>query len=168
MTLLAFVLCACTSPEPARTPAAAENRFAQAATAPLNDLNVVRAEIPAVLAAAQKAPYEPPSERSCAVLTTEVMALDAVLGADLDLPATPNNAGLVERGSSAVGNVAADALRSAAEGLIPFRSWVRKLSGAERYSKEVAAAIAAGTVRRSFLKGMGLAIGCQAPAAPLR
>jgi hypothetical protein len=37
---------------------------------------------------------------------------------------------------------------------------VRKLSGAERYSKQVAAAIAAGTVRRAFLKGMAQASAC--------
>jgi len=40
------------------------------------------------------------------------------------------------------------------ESLIPYRSWVRKLSGAERASKAVAAAISAGMVRRGFLKGM--------------
>jgi hypothetical protein len=51
---------------------------------------------------------------------------------------------------------------------VPFRGWVRKLSGAERYSKEVAAAIAAGTVRRAYLKGLGEAKGCAAPAAPSR
>jgi hypothetical protein len=45
---------------------------------------------------------------------------------------------------------------------------VRKLDGAERHSKEVAAAIAAGSVRRAFLKGVGQALGCQAPAAPMQ
>jgi hypothetical protein len=70
--------------------------------------------------------------------------------------------GLVERG----GDTAADLLRGTAEGVVPFRGWVRKLSGAERYAKEVAAAIAAGTIRRAFLKGLGQATGCPAPAAP--
>lgn len=54
----------------------------------------------------------------------------------------------------------------AAEGIVPFRGWVRKLSGAERYAKEVAAAITAGTIRRAYLKGLGQAAGCAAPAAP--
>jgi hypothetical protein len=57
-------------------------------------------------------------------------------------------------------------VRGAAQGIVPYRSWVRKLSGAERYSKEVAAAITAGGVRRSYLKGFGQAGGCPAPAAP--
>jgi hypothetical protein len=52
--------------------------------------------------------------------------------------------------------------------VIPFRGWVRKLDGAERHSKEVAAAIAAGSVRRAFLKGVGQTLGCAAPAAPLQ
>jgi hypothetical protein len=49
-----------------------------------------------------------------------------------------------------------------------FRGWVRKLSGAERYSKQVAAAIAAGSIRRAFLKGLGQAAACPVPATPLR
>ena len=46
------------------------------------------------------------------------------------------------------------------DGVIPLRSWVRKLSGAERHSKAVAAAIAAGTMRRPYLKGWARAAGC--------
>jgi hypothetical protein len=45
--------------------------------------------------------------------------------------------------------VVAGAVQKAAEGVVPFRGWVRKLAGAERYSRQVAAAIAAGTVRRA-------------------
>lgn len=131
----------------------------QAATQPLQDLNVVRAEIPPALVAAQKSPYALPADRSCAAIGTEVQALDAVLGADLDTPSTERNPSLVERG-------AGDALRNAAEGVIPFRGWVRRLTGAERYSREVAAAIAAGTIRRAYLKGFGQSAGCAVPAAP--
>ncbi len=80
--------------------------------------------------------------------------------------ATENNPSLIERGSNAVSDAAGNALEGAAESVIPFRGWVRKLSGAERYSKEVAAAIAAGTIRRAFLKGLGHGEGCQATGAP--
>ena len=139
---------------------------AQAATAPLSDLNLVHAPIPPVLAQAQRGPYAAPAERSCAALTTEVKALDAALGADLDTPPAPGDPGLVERGAGAAGDAAVGAIRSAAEGVVPFRGWVRKLSGAERYSREVAAAIAAGTVRRAYLKGVGQSLGCSTPAAP--
>jgi hypothetical protein len=136
-----------------------EKNVRDAATTPLSDLNVVRADIPPVLAAAQKAPYTAPADKSCAALTTDVQALDAALGADLDAPATGSNPSLIERGAN-------DALRNTAEGVIPFRGWVRKISGAERYSREVAAAIAAGTIRRAYLKGIAQAGGRQPPASP--
>jgi hypothetical protein len=160
---LAFVLVACAAPEASR-----EKEFTQAATAPLSDLNLVNAEIPAALAAARKGPYAPPIDATCAGLAAEVTTLDSLLGPDLDTQVSPSNPGLVERGVEALGNAAIGAVRGSAERIVPYRSWVRKLSGAERYSKEVAAAIAAGTIRRSFLKGLGHAGGCQAPAAPRR
>ena len=138
----------------------------QAAATPFNDLNLVRADIPAALMVASKAPYAPPVQKTCPAITADVQALDAALGADLDTPATASNPSLIERGTGAAGNAAVGALRGAAEGVIPFRGWVRKLSGAEKYSREVAAAIAAGTIRRAYLKGVGQSMGCTAPAAP--
>jgi hypothetical protein len=146
--LAALALAACASKDAGST-----------AATPLADVNVVRAEIPPVLQAAQKAPYAAPADRSCAALTTDVHELDAALGADLDTPSTERNPSLIERGGNEV-------LKSAAESVIPFRGWVRKLSGAERYAREVAAAITAGTVRRAYLKGLAQAAGCAAPPAP--
>lgn len=171
MSLLAA--CSTSSPPPATTsgasqPATPASQIAGAATAPLNDLNLVRADIPPVLAAARRDPYLTPDPLSCDALGAGIHALDEVLGADLDTPPTPGNPGLIERGTSAAGNAAVGALRGAAEGVVPFRGWVRKLTGAERYSREVAASIAAGTVRRAYLKGLGLARGCTVPAAPRR
>jgi hypothetical protein len=142
------------------------DQITQAATTPFSDLNLVRADIPPVLAAAQKAAYAVPADSSCPALASEVRSLDAALGADLDTPSTASNPSLIDRSSNAVSDAAGNALKGAAESVIPFRGWVRKLSGAERYSREVAAAIAAGTIRRAFLKGLGHAAGCLAPGAP--
>jgi hypothetical protein len=163
------LLAACGSTPPSNGPdlqTRTNTQITDAASTPFSDLNLVRADIPPVLAAAQKAPYAVPADRSCPALASDVRSLDAALGADLDTPATPNNPSLIDRGSNAVSDAAGGALKGAAESVIPFRGWVRKLSGAERYSREVAAAIAAGTIRRAFLKGLGLAAGCQAPGAP--
>jgi len=166
---LALCLAGCAaSPETAKGAAKEGVQVQKAIEAPLADLNLVREKIPAVLLAAVKAPYALPSQRACPDLANEVQALDAALGPDLDTPPSNANPGLVERGTTLVGNAANDALRGAAESVIPFRGWVRKLDGAERHSKEVAAAIAAGSVRRAFLKGVGQTLGCQAPAAPLQ
>jgi hypothetical protein len=143
-----------------------QSRIGTAATTPLNDLNVVRTDIPVVLEQARQEPYVVPVDQSCDALTLQVRKLDEVLGADLDTPPSESNPGLIERGSDTAGNAAIGALQRTAEGIVPFRGWVRKISGAEQYSRRVAAAIAAGTVRRAFLKGLGVAHGCvwSAPA----
>lgn len=148
----ALVLSACAS--------SSQDKVAAAATTPLSDLNVVRADIPDVLKAAAAAPYAPPADASCAGLAAGIHALDEVLGPDIDAPASSANPGLLDRGEDA----ATGALQRTAEGVIPFRGWVRKLSGAERYARHVSAAITAGGVRRGYLKGLAAAKACPAPA----
>ena len=135
-----------------------QDKVSTAATTPLSDLNVVRADIPDVLKAAAAAPYAPPADASCPGLAAGIRALDEVLGPDLDAPHTSGNPGLLDRGEDA----ATGALQRTAEGVIPFRGWVRKLSGAERYARHVSAAITAGGVRRGFLRGLAAAKACTA------
>lgn len=131
-----------------------------AVTAPLNDLNIVHSDIPELLRQAQRQPYAMPADQGCDALSAQVGQFDAVLGADLDAPASDASPSLVERGADVARNEAVGALQRTTEGIIPFRGWVRKLSGAERYSRQVSAAIAAGTARRAFLKGVRAAQGC--------
>jgi hypothetical protein len=164
LSVLALAACA-----PATGPG---DPLGRAVTAPLSDLNIVQAEIPPALVAAKNAPYQTPVDASCDGIEAEVKELDAVLGADLDTRQTAINPSLIERGVDAASDAAVDAavgtVRGTAEAIVPYRRWVRKLSGAEKYSREVAAAISAGAVRRSFLKGHGDARGCLVPAAPRR
>jgi hypothetical protein len=173
--LLVLALVACSKPRatptahsgvPGEVTAPLSKQVSLAAESPLNDFNLVRTKIPPVLLLAQKAPYASPVDPSCDGLAQEIRALDAALGPDLDAPSTSGDRGLLERGKSEAGEAAAGALRHTAEGLIPFRGWVRKLSGAERYSKQVLQAITAGIVRRAYLKGLGQARGCPVPATP--
>lgn len=168
---VACLLAACASQPAADKPsetAATARQIETAATTPLTDLNLVRAKIPEALKAARQAPYAPPQPAGCPALLDAVKALDAALGPDLDTPATPDDPSLVERGGEVVQQAAVGAVRGAAEDVVPFRGWVRRLTGAERHSREVAAAIAAGTIRRAYLKGLGDAAGCPVPAAPRR
>jgi hypothetical protein len=174
LAILALAACSQPQPQPIHEYAKPESRtdaqILDAATTPLSDLNIVRAEIPSALVAALKGPYARPADASCTGIAAEIRGLDAVLGADLDTPVTPINPSLIQHGVDMASELAVDAamgaVRGAAAGIVPYRHWVRKLSGAERYSKEVAAAIAAGGVRRSYLKGFGQASGCPTPAAP--
>jgi len=152
VAILALTACASSS----------QDKVANAATTPLSDLNVVRADIPEVLRSAAAAPYAPPADASCTGIAAGIQALDEVLGPDLDVPVTKGNTGLLERGEDA----ATGALQRTAEGVIPFRGWIRKLSGAERYARQVSAAITAGGVRRGFLRGLSVAKACVAATPP--
>ncbi len=125
---------------------------------PLKDLNLVKKDIPPVLAALEGQPYKPPADATCTGLAKEVVALDEVLGPDLDAA--------TDTGPSA-SRSAAKALTQASHSLVPYRSWIRKLSGAEKRAERLAAALLTGTARRAFLKGLGAAQGCEPPAAPL-
>ncbi len=168
-----------TPPEQGRAPDAAgkpgliaQSGVVQTATQPLNDLNLMKSRIPPVLTAAQQGPYAVPADSSCAALQLELLALDLALGPDIDASATGgSDPGLMGKAVDFVGDAAMDSVRgtvnSVVDGVIPLRSWVRKLSGAERYSRAVAAAIRAGTARRPYLKGWARASGCvEGPPAP--
>ena len=139
-------------------------QIGDAVTAPLKDLNLVKTAIPTALRNAQKNPYAIPADTSCTSLAKEINALNEVLGKDLDTPATDKDDSLLTRNN--VVNESVSAIRKTTEAAVPFRNWVRKLSGAERKSKAVAAAITAGSIRRAYLKGIGQANQCQTPAAP--
>jgi len=132
-----------------------------AVRAPLRDLNVLRTKIPPVLLAAIADPYERPPHPTCIDLIEAIQPLNDALGADLDAPSRDED-DLLEKGrESALGAVA-----SVSSEAIPFRGWVRKLSGAERHDRLVQAAITAGGVRRAYLKGLGESRGCPPPAMP--
>lgn len=135
-----------------------------AAATPLNDLNLVREKIPVILLETEEEPYAVPSDQSCASLDAIVSALDEVLEPDLDAPVPDTDPGYIERGSDAAGKAAVGTLRSTVEDIVPFRGWLRKLSGAERHSKQVAAALAAGRIRRAFIKGLRISKACPAAA----
>ncbi len=136
-----------------------------AVQAPFEDVNVIRTKIPPVLLRAEDAPYARPEPPSCRQIAGEVRDLDDALGDDFDVnePEDPNLK--AKRGRQA-GEAVVLAMRDTAEDFIPFRNWVRRLTGAQAHDNQVRAAVYAGRVRRSYLKGLGEAIGCRYPAAP--
>ncbi|NNC72780.1 MAG: hypothetical protein HKN78_07870 [Sphingomonadaceae bacterium] len=125
---------------------------------PARDLNLEGEDIPPALANL-RSPYEPLSSRDCSTIRAHVAELDAALGPDEDVPRPEDDDDTVER----VGEVAS----SIVGGLIlPFRGIVRQISGARDRERAVLAAQIRGVARRSYLKGLGQALGCSAPAAP--
>ena len=77
------------------------------------------------------------------------------MGPDWDAPPA-DPVSTADKGQAEVGK----ALQRAAEGAVPFRGWVRKLSGAERQERRVARAIEAGEARRAFLRGLAVGQAC--------
>jgi hypothetical protein len=139
-----------------------------AVKAPLRDLNLLDDDIPTVLVRAYQRPYDVTGLTSCQAVLDQVSALDLSLGPDIDIPRA-NNApdDMFAKGKGLAGAAALDAVRSATTGVIPVRSWVRRLSGAQREEQELKAVVLAGAVRRGFLKALGLQQHCEWPAAPL-
>lgn len=140
--------------------------FTGAAAAPLEDLGLRRQAIPAALLQAQANPYDQRNLYQCSSIAIEVERLDEALGPDADEPPPPDGRLLSERASDVASRAALDAIREAATDFIPGRSWVRRLTGAERHSRQVQEAIQAGRLRRAFLKGLGMQRNCAPPAAP--
>jgi hypothetical protein len=133
--------------------------------APFEDANLIRIQIPPVLLEAQKAPYARPDPASCSQIADDVRDLDDALGDDFDSD-QPEDVNVDAKHGRQAGELMVSAMRDTTEDLIPFRSWVRRLSGAQAHANIVRTAVYAGRVRRAYLKGLGEAIGCRFPAAP--
>ena len=126
-------------------------------------LGILPASTPEVLRQAASAPYVAPVGSDCAGIAHEIAALDAVLGPDADAP---------RKGGADAGKVVGQAVKS----LIPYRSVVRIVTGADRKQRERDQAAMAGWARRGYLKGLQAGQGCPggqaapivatAPAAP--
>ena len=151
LTALLLGLSACASTD--------RERAQDALTAPLSDLNVIRTAIPPVLIDAVEAPYRVPLEPGCQVMLDELAALQEALGPDIAAQ-TPGEPGLIERGKDEARNAAFGLLQRTTQDVLPYRSWLRKLSGAEQHSEAVAQAVVAGTSRRGFLKGLAISQDC--------
>lgn len=148
----ACLLTACATKEGAR--------ISSTPATPLRDFNLAPSEIPPALAEARKHPYLMPVDSSCQALSSDIKNLDELLGPDIDAP-------VVEAGAAdVVGETVGNALQRMIDGVVPFRVWIRKLSGAEQHARDVTAAAAAGSARRAFLKGIKITNACPEPGGP--
>lgn len=116
-------------------------------------------EVPAKLQAIQDDPYSLAGIDRCAAIIREITELDAVLGPDVNERADKSRA---QKREETAGRVAG----SVAGSIIPFRGLIGEVTGANAERRRYAEAVYAGTVRRGFLKGVGLERGCKAPARP--
>ena len=128
-----------------------DRRMSGAFEQPFADSGWTRENPPQVLIHAAEAPYALPGDAACAAILDEVAALDQVLGPDLDAEDHPGEE-FGENARSFVIGAVADAIGGVVG--LPYRSIVRRVSGANRRERTLREAIFAGMVRRAFLKGV--------------
>lgn len=166
---LPLLLLAAAAPALAQTDPGTMQRhdtFRDAATAPLEDLNLKQAAIPPVLQRAVADPYDMTGLTRCEPIAAEIGRLDAALGPDLDEAPPPDTRSRGKKVADATYGVGVAGVRDTTQDVLPFRGWIRKLTGAARHDKAVRKAIEAGAVRRGYLKGVGMRMNCAPPAAP--
>lgn len=140
-----------------------------AATGPLEDLNIRKREIPGLLKAAAINPYARPKIVTCPAVREELAQLDELLGPDMqakEVEVASADDGFLgvsdvktptrEQVEKGVGNYAHKTvigMISSKVNIIPFRSIVRTVTGANKYQQQVTEAYEAGKLRRAYLKG---------------
>ena len=110
-------------------------------------LGLLGPDIPDILKQAAADPYAPPGEPACTTVPQEIAKLDALLGPDIN-QAKPK----MFEPAKLIGH----AVRSA----IPYRGYIRFLTGADRKEKRLSQAAMAGWARRGFLKGLAAKLDC--------
>jgi hypothetical protein len=157
---------ACASKHERRGSVRPQGTLAEAATTPLADINFKKVPIPDVLQRAVANPYDPHGVETCHGIAAEVARLDDALGPDADEPPPLDDRSNMERTANTAHSAAVTVVREGVKSAVPFRGWIRQLSGAAREEREVQAAINAGSTRRGYLKGVGMRLDCAPPAAP--
>lgn len=156
---------ACASPSAGKAVTQTRAGLADAALSPLEDLNLRQEEIPNVLEAIDN-PYDVPSAIGCADMEKQVAALNRVLPPDWDAAPKTDTSTLSDKAADTASDSLLGVVAGEARGLIPYRGWVRRLSGANSYDKKLKAAYEKGAHRRTYLKALGEAKGCAGAARP--
>ena len=132
-----------------------------AAATPLRDVGLLRPDVPDALKALRY-PYTLTAPAGdCAAVAVAIAAMDTLLGEESYQPAADQR--LSTRARTEAGDYAASSVADAAADVLPYRGWVRRLSGANRAERRAAAAYAMGEQRRTFLRGYAAGLGCAVP-----
>ena len=133
--------------------------------APFEDVGLKQDEIPEQLQRTEINPYAMPNPLRCDLLQKEIAELDILLGPDVCTIADPKGTGTyssdyLDQGSGLLHDQAGERAKSlvGSQLTLPFRSVVRRVSGADKHAKEVAKAYQYGKLRRAFLKGVGMTL----------
>lgn len=123
----------------------AERTAGDIITQPIRDAGLMSVDIPDPLVRATIDPYALPDDASCAEVRSEIGALSGVLGSDLVADEVPGRPGRQAGGGRRT---------SGGELLIPFRTFVREVTGAAPAQRRFQAAVDLGYARRGFLRAV--------------
>jgi hypothetical protein len=133
----------------------------EAAQSPLVDLNIKKQDIPEPLTLIAGNPYGMDGKPKCKHIQEEIATLDELLGAD----AHYSSDGKLSLNQEDAPDYVKDGAGKAS--IIPFRSIVRKVTGADKHSKAVARAYESGKIRRAYLRGVSFSMKCKTPKTEL-
>ena len=119
-------------------------------------LGLSGADVPPLLATIKADPYKAPESPACDTVPAEILAINDLLGPDLDTPPEPddNKKSLVSKGEGV------------ARSLVPYGGVVRFVTGANKKDKELREAVVAGYARRGFLRGLESNLKCHPDPPP--
>lgn len=131
---------------------------AQAQVKPGSDtgLGLSGADVPPLLAAIKADPYKAPAAPACDTVPAEILAINDLLGPDLDTPPETDDT------KKSLASKSAGVARS----LVPYGGVVRFVTGANKKDKELREAIVAGYARRGFLRGLESNLKCHPDPPP--
>lgn len=120
---------------------------------PFRDLGLMKQKIPDELEMVSDDPYVRPTKVKCETIVDEIVDLDRVLGSDEYLVAsTGDEEGYFTSGAKMASSMAVGKLGGYAT--LPFKSMVRRVTGANTYERQASKAYQAGQLRRAYLIGM--------------
>jgi hypothetical protein len=120
-------------------------------------LGLSGADVPPLLADIKAEPYKAPAAPACDTVPAEILAINDLLGADLDAPPPEPEDTKKSLFSKSEG---------LARSLVPYGGVVRFVTGANKKDKELREAIMAGYARRGFLRGIEINLKCHPDPPP--
>lgn len=139
-----------------------------AALTPLEDIGLRKRKIPEQLKQLVENPYHRPASIQCDTVRTELADITYLLGEDVDAPKVALSAQdeYIETGTNLLHDAVVSLVRNQTD-IIPFRSLIRRVTGANAHEKLVGQAVHAGQLRRAYLRGLADArFGNDCPTGP--
>jgi hypothetical protein len=145
----------------------------EAVQTPIRDIGLIEDAIPADLEKYAQDAYAMPEPMTCEEIFKQIARINVLLGADPSAPALENGVAIVQKGEYITrgGQAAQARVADTVTGyvnIMPFRSVVRYLSGAERHVRDIDEAQRAGIARRSFLTGLAEGHDCGPMPTPAK